>query len=49
MMAAMEGFKQLFGRDELPARWLRNTGLRWFDRLGPVKHRIAAQAMGVDR
>jgi 2-octaprenylphenol hydroxylase len=47
MMAAMEGFRQLFGRDELPARWLRNTGLRWFDRLGPIKHRIAAQAMGL--
>ena len=49
MMAAMEGFKQLFGRDELPVRWLRNTGLRWFDRLGPVKHRIAAEAMGLNR
>ena len=49
MMAAMEGFKQLFGRDELALRWLRNSGLRWFDRLGPVKHRIAAQAMGLRR
>jgi 2-octaprenylphenol hydroxylase len=49
MMAAMEGFKQLFGRDELAVRWLRNTGLKWFDRLGPVKHRIAAQAMGLSR
>ncbi|WP_150911040.1 UbiH/UbiF/VisC/COQ6 family ubiquinone biosynthesis hydroxylase [Marinobacter halotolerans] len=49
MMAAMSGFKQLFARDELPVRWLRNTGLRWFDRLGPVKHRIAAQAMGLNR
>lgn len=49
MMGAMEGFKQLFARDELPVRWLRNTGLRWFDRLGPVKHRIAAQAMGLNR
>jgi len=47
MMAAMEGFKQLFGRDELGLRWLRNAGLKWFDRLGPVKHRIAAQAMGL--
>ncbi|KKN51995.1 hypothetical protein LCGC14_0617000 [marine sediment metagenome] len=47
MMAAMEGFKQLFGRDELPVRWLRNTGLRWLDRLGPVKNRIAAEAMGL--
>lgn len=48
MMAAMEGFKQLFGRDELPVRWLRNTGLRWLDNLGPVKYRIAAEAMGLN-
>lgn len=47
MMAAMEGFKQLFGRDELPLRWLRNTGMRWLDGLGPVKNRIAAEAMGL--
>lgn len=47
MMAAMEGFKQLFGRDELPLRWIRNTGMRWLDGLGPIKNRIAAQAMGL--
>lgn len=49
MMAAMEGFKQLFASDELAVRWLRNTGMRWLDKLGPVKHRIAAQAMGLNR
>ncbi|MEO9524305.1 FAD-dependent monooxygenase [Marinobacter alexandrii] len=49
MMAAMEGFKQLFARDELPLRWLRNTGMRWLDGLGPIKHRIAAEAMGLTR
>ena len=48
MMAAMESFKQLFARDELPVRWLRNAGMRWFDRLTPLKNRIAAEAMGVD-
>ncbi len=48
MMAAMEGFKQLFGRDELSVRWLRNTGLRWLNQLGPVKNRIAAEAMGLN-
>lgn len=49
MMAAMEGFKQLFARDELPLRWLRNAGMRWFDGLGPLKHRLAAEAMGLSR
>ncbi|MGB2109734.1 MAG: FAD-dependent monooxygenase, partial [Marinobacter vinifirmus] len=39
MMAAMEGFKQLFARDELPVRWLRNTGMRWLNQLAPLKNR----------
>lgn len=47
MMAAMEGFKQLFARDELAVRWLRNTGLRWFNQLGVVKQGIAARAVGL--
>jgi len=48
MMAAMEGFKQLFARDELPVRWLRNTGMRWLNQLAPLKNRIAAEVMGID-
>lgn len=48
MMVAMEGFKRLFGRDELSVRWLRNTGMRWLNQLGPIKNRIAAEAMGLD-
>jgi len=48
MMAAMEGFKQLFARDELPVRWLRNTGMCWLNQLAPLKNRIAAEAMGID-
>lgn len=48
MMTAMEGFKQLFARDELPLRWMRNAGMRWLDRAGPLKNRLAAQAMGLD-
>ena len=49
MMAAMEGFKQLFARDELPLRWLRNSGMRWLNGLAPIKNRIAAEAMGLHR
>ena len=47
MMAAMEGFKQLFARDELPLKWLRSTGMRWLDRATPLKNRVAAEAMGL--
>ena len=47
LMAAMEGFKQLFGRDELPLRWLRNAGMRWLDGQSLLKNRVAAEAMGV--
>lgn len=49
MMGAMEGFKQLFARDELPLRWLRNTGMRWLNQSSLLKNRIAAEAMGIER
>ncbi|TBW58482.1 2-octaprenyl-3-methyl-6-methoxy-1,4-benzoquinol hydroxylase [Marinobacter halodurans] len=48
MMAAMEGFKQLFARDELPLRWIRNAGMRWLDGRDGIKNRLAAQAMGIE-
>ncbi|MBS3803468.1 MAG: UbiH/UbiF/VisC/COQ6 family ubiquinone biosynthesis hydroxylase [Oleiphilaceae bacterium] len=47
MMAAMDGFKALFGQDEPALRWLRNTGMRWLDGAGPLKRRVAAEAMGL--
>lgn len=47
MMAAMEGFKRLFAQPDPAVRWLRNTGMRWLDRQGALKNRIAAQAMGL--
>jgi len=47
MMAAMDGFKQLFGEHRLPVRWARNVGMDWVGRSGPLKHQIMRRAMGV--
>lgn len=47
MMAAMDGFKRLFGADALPLRWLRNTGMRGIAALPAVKRQIIREAMGV--
>ena len=47
MMAAMDGFKRLFEQQALPLRWLRNTGLRGVDALGPVKRELMRHAMGL--
>ena len=46
MMAAMEGFKHLFGSDDLALTWLRNAGLRLADQAPLVKQRLIRQAMG---
>ena len=47
MMAAMEGFKHLFGSDDLALTWLRNAGLRLTDQAPLVKQRLIRQAMGL--
>jgi len=47
-MAVMEGFKRLFAADDPLLRWLRNEGMRLFDRLLPVKQHIVMKAMGLD-
>ena len=47
MMAAMEGFKRLFARDELPLRWIRSAGMRWLDQAPPLKNQVASRAMGL--
>lgn len=46
-LATMEGFKRLFGANDLHLRWLRNTGLNWVDRAAPVKRLLIRQAMGL--
>ena len=47
MMAAMEGFKRLFGTQDLALTWLRNAGLNLADGLPMVKQRLMRQAMGL--
>lgn len=47
-MAAMEGFKRLFGADPLPLRWMRNTGMRWLNEQAWLKNQVAALALAQD-
>lgn len=45
-LAVMEGFKQLFGADDLAVRWLRNTGLKQVNHLSWMKNTIAREILG---
>lgn len=47
MMAAMDGFRLLFGARQLPVRWLRNVGLRQADAQPALKKRLMRHAMGL--
>ncbi len=47
MAGLMEGFKRLFEQDALPARWLRNTGMRWLNSQPFLKKQIIREAMGL--
>ena len=47
MMAAMEGFKRLFGARAPSARLLRNSGLRLVDGAVPLKRQLVRRAMGM--
>ncbi len=47
MMMAMDGFKRLFEHDALTIRWARNTGMRWFNKIGPLKKHVMRSAMGL--
>jgi 2-octaprenylphenol hydroxylase len=48
MITSMESFKRLFASRTPLVRWLRNTGLRLTDKLGPAKNLIMRQAMGME-
>ena len=47
LMAAMEGFERLFQADSLTARLLRNTGLKWVDKMPEAKALFVRQALGL--
>lgn len=47
LMAAMEGFERLFQADQLPLRWLRNTGLRLVNQIPEAKATFVRQALGL--
>ncbi|MCZ6830536.1 MAG: UbiH/UbiF/VisC/COQ6 family ubiquinone biosynthesis hydroxylase [Gammaproteobacteria bacterium] len=47
MMAAMDGLKRLFTQQQLPLRWLRNTGMNLVGRALPLKRRLMRHAMGI--
>jgi 2-octaprenylphenol hydroxylase len=47
MLAAMDGFKQLFGNDIPFLKWLRHRGLNLTDRLDFIKSLIMQKAMGI--
>lgn len=47
MMGVMEGFKRLFGADDLQVRWLRNEGMRQLNSLPMLKNAVVKQAMGL--
>ncbi len=44
---AMDGLQQLFSRNEGPVPWLRNWGMRGFERSGLLKDWVTRQAMGL--
>lgn len=46
MQLATDGLQQLFARDSRPVSWLRNWGMRGFERSGPLKAWVARQAAG---
>ena len=47
MLHAMTGFERLFANDDLHLRILRNSGMRLFDRSGPLKALVMRAAMGL--
>lgn len=47
MSGAMTGFNWLFARQELPLRWLRNTGMSLTGQSGLLRRKFTRKAMGL--
>ncbi|MBD2857876.1 UbiH/UbiF/VisC/COQ6 family ubiquinone biosynthesis hydroxylase [Spongiibacter sp. KMU-158] len=47
MMAAMEGFQNLFESSLMPLKIMRNVGMRALNTLTPVKRQLISKAMGL--
>ena len=47
MMAVMEGFKRLFGEQDVALRWLRNEGMNRVNRSPLIKQQLMRRAMGL--
>lgn len=47
MLAAMDGFKRLFGSRNRLLQWLRNTGMGTTDKIVPLKQLLMQHAMGL--
>lgn len=47
MMAAMEGLRYLYGRSEPGITWLRNTGMKLFDKSYFIKRAVIKMATGI--
>lgn len=46
-MGTMEGFKRLFALDPMPARLIRNTGMKIFNQNQKLKHTVLLNALGL--
>jgi 2-octaprenylphenol hydroxylase len=47
MLVMVDQIQRLFGSNNHWLKWMRNTGMHWFDQISPVKHQIIDYAMGL--
>lgn len=47
MLAAMGGLRRVYARGDPASQWLRNLGVGWLNRAGPIKRQIMIEAMGL--